>query len=528
MGCIARLRRLAFSLFIALAGHGLAPALAHADVQRYALVVGNDVGAPGDERLHYAESDATKLMSVLTSLGDFAPENSVLLLGRGAAEVQRVLISLNARIRAEAHEAVLLVYYSGHADARALHLGGEELELSLLTRLVQGSAAAFRMLLVDACRSGALTRVKGARRVAPFELGADERLSGEGVAFLTSSTADEAAQESDELRGSFFTHYLVSGLRGAADANASGSVTVEEAYDYAYQHTLRASSQTLYGLQHPTFQFDLKGKGGIALTWPSRFGPTRTGLELPTGRTYLLFARDAAGPVVAEVDAADVRRTLALEPGRYFVRARAADHLLEGSVELAPGEQRRLSEESFERVEYAQLARKGGAARHSAHGPFIGYAPRTPLWPEASFCQGARGGYSVDLPQITLAAALGACRSHFDNAVLEANADEFAFDLSAARVFDFPLVSLSVGVSAGASWLRQSFDTAGRAPARNSLAGSVALLLGAAHDLSHGYYLLAELAGQLYVFERQPLGEAGSELGATFALRPTLGAGKHF
>jgi len=519
---------LALAAFVVALSSWSAPA--HADAQRYALVIGNDAGAAGDERLSYAESDATKVMGVLTSIGEFAPENSVLLLGRGAEEVQRVLISLNARIRAEsgAREAVLLVYYSGHADARALHLGGEELELGLLRRLVQGSAAAFRALLVDACRSGALTRVKGARPVAPFEIGGDDGASSEGVAFLTSSTSDEAAQESDELKGSFFTHYLVSGLRGAADSNGSGSVTVEEAYAYAYQHTLRASSRTAFGLQHPTFQFDLKGKGGLALTWPGRHAPTRALLELPAGHGYLLLSRDAAGAVLAEVDVADSRRTLALEPGRYFVRARAEDHLLEGSVELSAGERRRLSEDGFERVDYARLARKGGLTRQSAHGPFLGYAPRSPLWPEASFCQGLRAGYGIDLPELTLAAAIGACRSRFDNAVLEARADELALDLSVARVFDYPLASLSVGASAGASWLRQSFDTAGRAPARNSLAGSVALLLGATRELSHGYYLLAELAGQLYVFERQAAGEPSSELGATFALRPLLGAGKHF
>ena len=122
-------------------------------MQRYALLIGNTVGAAGEARLQYAESDARKLLEVLQSLGDFAPENTVLLLGRGAADVQRALIALNARIRAESagpRSSALFVYYSGHADARALHLGTEELELSLLQRLVQGSAAGFRLLLLDA------------------------------------------------------------------------------------------------------------------------------------------------------------------------------------------------------------------------------------------------------------------------------------------------------------------------------------------------------------------------------------------
>ena len=45
-------------------------------------------------------------------------------------------------------------------------------------------------------------------------------LAGEGVVFLTSSSANEDAHESDTLKGSFFTHYLVSGMLGAADTDA--------------------------------------------------------------------------------------------------------------------------------------------------------------------------------------------------------------------------------------------------------------------------------------------------------------------
>ena len=508
--------------------------LARAEVQRYALLIGNELGQSGEERLSYAESDARKVLAVLQSLGDFPPENTVLLLGRGAAEVQRALISINARIRAEApgpRGAVLFVYYSGHADARALHLGAEELELTLLQRLVQGSSASFRLLLVDACRSGALTRVKGARPAPPFEIRVDEQLSGEGVAFLTSSAADEDAQESDQLRGSFFTHYFVSGLRGAADRNANGAISLEEAYDYAYQHTLRASSQTFYGLQHPTFQFDLKGKGSIPLTWVHRSGAAGTLLELPSGSTYLLFARDAQGAVVAEVDVSDARRQLALEPGRYFVRGRAADHLLEGSIELAAGEHVQLSDAGLERVEYARLARKGGAERALAHGPFVGYAARSPLWDGADYCQGARAGYAVDLPVITLLGSIGACRSSFSNAALQAHADELSLELSARRVYDLPFMSLGLGLSVGGAWLRQSFETPGLAPERNSAAGLLGVVLEASKDLPLGFYLLAEVSGQMYVFNQQDSAGAGtssSDLSAVFSWRPLLGAGKRF
>jgi hypothetical protein len=503
---------------------------AQAEITRYALVAGNDVGSPTEPTLRYAEADAQKVFEVLHGLGEFRAENMVLLQGRSGSELQRSLISLNARIRAEhsaGRDSVLFVYYSGHADAASLHTGSEPVELGLLQRLVEGSPAAFRVLVLDACRSGSLTRVKGAQKIPPFPLQLDAELSGEGLALLTSSTADEDAQESDALRGSFFTHYFVSGLRGAADRNSDSSVSVEEAYGYAYQHTLRASSQTLYGTQHPTFRFDLKGKGAVPLTWVAPRAGAATQIAFPPGRAYLLFARDEQGPVVAEVGELDTQRQLALEPGRYFVRGRASDHLLEGLVELGPGQIVALQESQLSPVDYARLARKGGSDRASAHGPWLGYQLRSPLWSEASFCQGLRAGYAVALSQLSLSSGLGACRSTFDNVTLRAQLYEFSLDASVAHVWDFSRLSLAFGAAAGASWLRERFETRGRAPGRDSLGLALGALLGSAIDLDHGYYAFADAVGGVLFFEQRRAGGADTLL-AKPGLRLTLGAGKHF
>jgi hypothetical protein len=519
-----------FWSFLLILSFSLCSFPAVAEITRYAVIAGNDVGAAGEVTLRYAEADARKVFDVLSTLGDFHPENMVLLQGRGGAEVQRVLISMNARIRADStagRDAVLFVYYSGHADVEALHMGTDFLELSLFQSLVQGSSANFRILVLDACRSGSITRVKGALKTAPFPVLLDAELSGEGLALLTSSTSDEDAQESDALRGSFFTHYFVSGLRGAADRNGDGNVSVEEAYGYAYQHTLRASSQTLYGTQHPTFRFDLKGKGAVPLTWVSPRSGRGAQVAFPTGHAYMLFAGDEQGPVVAEVGEHDTRRLLALEPGTYFVRGRARDHLLEGLVGLGPGQTVRLQESQLNVVEYARLARKGGTSRERAHGPWVGYQLRTPLWIGATPCQGLRAGYALTLPQISLSAALGGCRSTFDNAALSATAEEFGLDLFAAHVWDLRRASLSFGGGAGASWLRQRFETRGTAPGRDSLGLSLGALLGVSTELALGYHLFAEALGQVLFFSQHRASSSDDAI-AKPALRFTLGAGKHF
>src|SRR5207244_12113838 len=161
-------------------------------------------------------------------VGGVRPENLGLLRGQDAGTVRRTLIAVNDRVRAAGRQAMLTVYYSGHADSGALHLGASSLELPELEQLVRGSAATFRLLILDACRSGALTRVKGGAPIPPFDIRLGEPVAGEGAVFLTSSSASEDSQESDEVKGRFFTHRLVSGLLGAADANGGGALRLEE------------------------------------------------------------------------------------------------------------------------------------------------------------------------------------------------------------------------------------------------------------------------------------------------------------
>lgn len=507
----------------------LAPADAWAKIRRYAVVVGNDLGAGPELPLRFAQADARKVAEVLVSLGGVPRENLVLLTNAEAGEVERALIAINDRLRVErgaGDDTMLVVYYSGHADAQTLHLGTTELELDRLRRLVRGSSAEFRLLILDACRSGAITRAKGAKRVAPFELQVEEQLEGEGVVFMTASAADEDAQESDELRGSFFTHYLLSGLRGAADSNRDGTVSLAEAYDHAYSHTLRATSRSFHGAQHPFFEFDLRGQGHVTLTrLESRGGGV---LEFPKNRTYLVFADDEAGPVIGEVSAADQRRRLVLPAGGYFVRGRAPDHLLEGHVRVANGETVRLDDDRMERIDYARLVRKGAPAHRVTHGPLVAYQLRSPLWDESSLCHGLRVGYPIDLKWLTLAPRVGFCRAKFDSPDIETRADEYDLELQITHVFDVPIVSIGVGVGGGVSWLRQTFETTRSAPPRNTVGGHADALLDLWWDLPQGFYVLTQGAFALYAFEQQLEPREPSVIRAVPTGRLVAGVGKRF
>ena len=62
-----------------LAGLCLTPACARADVQRFAIVVGNNRGLPEDEPLRYAIGDADRVYAALHELGGFQVSDMVLL-----------------------------------------------------------------------------------------------------------------------------------------------------------------------------------------------------------------------------------------------------------------------------------------------------------------------------------------------------------------------------------------------------------------------------------------------------------------
>ncbi|HMI87515.1 MAG TPA: caspase family protein, partial [Polyangiaceae bacterium] len=371
---------------------------ASASVERFAVLIGNNLGAGDEIVLRYAEQDAQKMRDVLKDVGGFASQNIVLLNGENASAVERALIAVNDRIRAAVshpgNQVVLFVYFSGHADASALHLSATRLEVTLIEQLVRSSAATFRVLVLDACRSGALTRVKGGAAAPPFLLRMEDQLDSQGAVFLTSSASHEDAQESDEFGGSFFTHYFRSGLLGAADEDNDGRVTLEEAYAYAYRWTLTATSRTWAGTQHPTFRYDVRGRGGIVITEPGAYASSRGTVVFPPGRDYLIWQSGSGGVVAGEVPLDATVRSLSLKPGRYLVRARASDHLLEGEVSLAPGGRVDIGAEPLRRIEYARLVRKGGGFG-SVHGPELGYTFHTALRNAATLCHGGFIGYPI-------------------------------------------------------------------------------------------------------------------------------------
>lgn len=315
---------------------------ARAAERRFAIVIGDLRGGAGTRPLRYAERDAKRIHAILTRLGGVRDEDARLLLAASAGEVHAALVELSSSARAahaKGEGTLLFVYFSGHAKDGDLRLGDSRLPFAELRAALADAPMDVRIGLFDSCQSGAITRAKGARPAPDFDVqGAKGTASGlapqgpRGLVLIASSAADEESQESDEIAGSFFTHYLASGLLGDADASGDGKVTLAEAYAYAYARTVGGTSETRAGAQHPVYLYDLGGAGEVVLT---ELAPARGGLLFGAADEGVYIVLDGSRRAVAEVaKEKGGSRKLALAAGTYTVKKRLLDSLLVGEVKI--------------------------------------------------------------------------------------------------------------------------------------------------------------------------------------------------
>ncbi|MEN0064009.1 MAG: caspase family protein [Myxococcota bacterium] len=299
----------------------LAAGLAQAGVVRHALVVGANDGGGVLEPLRFAESDAERFARVLVDLGDF-DEHLVTVLYRPTQEELRRALAYHADVAQGFEDDLFVFYYSGHADGAGIRLGDDRFYFETLRHDIRAVDAKLRIGVLDACRSGTVTRFKGAQVTESLFGKADGKLSGE--AWLTASAPDELAQESDQLRGGFFTHYLLSGMRGAADVGDDGIVALDELYTYTYQRVVDVTGRTGAGTQHPYRNWDIDGTGSLGLT------------NLDNADATLLLRAEEVGQIAVfrlpeKHQMAEFYKppnkpmAIAVPPGRYLVRRRHED-----------------------------------------------------------------------------------------------------------------------------------------------------------------------------------------------------------
>lgn len=359
--------------------------------ERVAVVVGNNLGLVDELELAYAESDAERVAKVLTDLDGFAPEDIHILLNETADGARDLLGQLAL---GERSADLVLFYFSGHGDGANLHLAGTQLPMAELRRLLAGVSSKLSIAVVDACKSGALTRNKGATLAPGYAIDVHRQPEVEGSIIITSSSEDELSQESDALQASYFTHHWVAGLYGLADTNNDGLVMLEEAYRYAHFRTVETTIASRGGVQHPAYRYDLEGRGNVVLANLHRSTAT---VELHAdnrGGRYFVLDPEKELVLTELARSASGTASVRLPPGTYRIRKREPRRSLIVDITVGENEVVTVRDADMQEVPIGEQAAKGGGGLLlTSHGPVALTGLRNGLTPSMSVNWQAELGY---------------------------------------------------------------------------------------------------------------------------------------
>lgn len=335
-------------------------AQAESGMRRFGIFAGASRGGTLPE-LIYPVSDAKALAEVFITLGGFDEHDTTVLANPTLADLRNEIRAVAAKVSAAKKgkfRVEMIVYYSGHSDKTGLLLGDEVYRYEDLKKDTEGIAADMRILILDSCMSGTLTTLKGSTARPPFLF--DSTIDMEGYAFLTSSRSTEYSQESDTLGGSFFTHALISGLRGAADTVTDGRITLDELRQFASQETRRKTENTTGGVQHPSYSMRVKGSGDVVMTALGKLSSSITFADTVAGHLYV---RDTTSRLVAEMTKQEGKpMTLAVPDGNYTVTLEKDGRWHEAKCAVSKTKPSTLERSAFRQIRVRTAAAKGGQA----------------------------------------------------------------------------------------------------------------------------------------------------------------------
>jgi hypothetical protein len=254
-----------------------------ADGTKFALLVGVDKYEEGSgfRPLAYTQHDVDHLAQVLLTSG-YRPDNMrVLTMINGAKDTRlwpsarniRREIELLAKNRKPTDS--LVVALSGHGVRRNVKTrlpgGGEKTEsapffcpidadiadpeslvsITSIYETLKESPAGVKVMFVDACQNDPTEGKSGAIPFAPAQPPAT-------VAALFACSAGEVAWDARELgggRGVFF-HYVIEGLKGAADADHDKHVTLAELASYTQESVPEYVRRKKSKIQMPSLRWD--------------------------------------------------------------------------------------------------------------------------------------------------------------------------------------------------------------------------------------------------------------------------------
>jgi uncharacterized caspase-like protein len=250
---------------------------------KFALIIGNsEYTDPSLARLTAPGKDVEAFAHVLADADLCAFDEVKVLLN----EPHNVIMeAIDGFFCEKKPDDLLILYFSGHGvrdelgalylavkNTKRFHLLSTAIKSDSIRELMDQSRSKRQILILDCCNSGAFAR--GTKGATGMSLGTASAFEvGYGRIILTASDATQFAWEGDQVIGktenSLFTHFLMKGLKGEADLDCDGRITVDELYDYTYEQVKLATPK-----QTPS-KFSDKQQGEIVLRQITRLEDIR-------------------------------------------------------------------------------------------------------------------------------------------------------------------------------------------------------------------------------------------------------------
>jgi|KBSSwiStaDraftv2_1062776.scaffolds.fasta_scaffold49711_2 hypothetical protein len=255
---------------------------------RWAVVIGvGRYASPDIPSLRYSVADAEAFAQLLIERGGFKKENVLLLTEKSERKptLRDMKWALGTFLaRSAKKEDLVVIFYAGHgapeidprgsepdglakylvpSDADPNDLYATALPMDELQIIFDRIEAERVVVFLDACYSGAAGgrtfASKRTRALRVDDVFLDRLARSRGRAIITASRASEVSLELPELGHGLFTHYLLQGLRGTADLDRDGVVTLQELYTYLEQQVTQ-KSRGVGGNQHPVMKGEMEGQ----------------------------------------------------------------------------------------------------------------------------------------------------------------------------------------------------------------------------------------------------------------------------
>jgi len=230
--------------------------------------------------LKYAVKDARAFYHHLIR-NNRIPEENVTLMVNEQARLNRVRSILGTHLKNKVgKEDMVIIYFAGHGacekdvmspdkdglekyilpyDADPKDLYASALPMREISHIFHRIHSERLIFIADACYSGA----SGGRTISLTGVRAnisdaflDRIAGGKGRVILTASGPNEVSGEDEKLQHGVFTYFLLEGLRGEADTDGDGMITVDEVYRYVSREVPRATGQE----QHPVKKGIVEGQ----------------------------------------------------------------------------------------------------------------------------------------------------------------------------------------------------------------------------------------------------------------------------